>query len=102
MNRDIQTQKGSDYVLRLELLGENNAKYSFDDMDTLHLHFSDVKGSINKFSEINISDFENPLSYIITSEFLEQFASDPIKYKLILSKEDITLTLLSGNIYREV
>lgn len=101
MNRDIITQQGSDYILKLELLGNNNLPYSFEDDDELHIHFSDIKGAKVVSQEIDISEFENPLTHLITSEFLSVFTSNPIKYKLILIKPDITLTLLTGNIYRE-
>lgn len=101
MNRDIHVQKGSDYLLKLELLGSNNTQYIFDDKDELHLTFSDIKGSNVKSVEVDLKDFENPLVHKITSVFLDQYTSNPIKYNLILKKENITLTLISGGIYRE-
>lgn len=102
MNRDIQIPEASDYVLRLELLGENNQAYQFEDDDVLYLVLSDVKNSITEELEIDISEFANPLSYVISREFLDDtFEADPVKYKVLLHKESLTLCLLSGNIYRE-
>jgi len=57
MNRDIITQQGSDYILKLELLGNNNLPYSFEDDDELHIHFSDIKGAKVVSQEIDISEF---------------------------------------------
>ena len=100
MNRDIVIPIDSDYLLKLELLGKNNLPYEFAEDDILSLSFNDIKGTHEESLDIDLEDFENPLSVIIPNALLSEYSTNPIKYKLVLVKSEITLTLLSGNIYR--
>lgn len=105
MNRDIQIPKDSDYVLKLELLGENNVQYEFAEESTLTLILNNIKNDKKTEIDIDISEFENPKSIIISRAILADYPADPIKYKLVMTKpegeEEITITLCFGNFYRE-
>lgn len=100
MNRDVQVEKGSDYLFRFEFLGENNAAYAFDsDDDWLQLELEDVAGNCPAAPIIvPLEDIENPVTIKIPWSLLDTFKSNPIKYKLVLSKSDLQLVLLSGYI----
>lgn len=101
MNKDIEMLNGSDYVLRFEFLGEDNLDFEFVDTDNLTIQFSDVSEKFGNTDNINLFEFQNPLEYTIKNDDLSIFTSDPVKYNLILYRSNVTLSLLSGNIYRK-
>lgn len=101
MNRDINVEKGSDYIFRFEFLGANNTAYAFDaDDDWLQMELEDMAGNCPAAPiVIPLEDIENPVAVKIPWVLLDTFASNPIKYRLVLSKPDLQLVLLSGYIY---
>lgn len=100
MNRDLEIQKDSDYILRFECVGENNQPYVFDsDIDFLQLEFEDIEGKRAASPiEIDLTDVEYPIEVTIPYLLVHSFNSNIIKYKLILLNPTLQLVLLSGYI----
>lgn len=106
-NRDLEIPRDSDYILNFEFLGANNTQFVFAAHDTLQMEFNNIKGdacecscSADLFDSIDLTDYTNPVRITLTKELLEEFENNPIKYKLVLLREDtgIRLTLLTGYI----
>ena len=99
--KNLEIPRNSDYTLKFEFLGQGNSAYEFDDSSQgLELQFSDMENKIIPDPiDIDLGNIENPVSVVIPADTLNLFKNNPIKYKLVFTKDNQQFPLLSGNIY---